>query len=108
MTGSGYGHVLVGAPGASPAGAVILSPGGNPPSTEDLITLTGEVAGDHFGYTVGGASRAPPSFSGDPRPDTAAGPHPEARRGGHGGPPPYSRSTILVVAVRSPATTLRK
>jgi hypothetical protein len=78
VTGSGFSHLLVGAPGSDAGGAeagrFLLSPGGDPPDPGELIELLGEHGGDQFGYTVaGGAGLQPPSFTGASRPDIAVG-----------------------------------
>jgi len=78
VTGSGYSAFVAGAPltdvGGSDAGTVVLSPGGNPPRTTDLIYYRGEAAGDELGYAVaGGAGISGLSFAGDNKPDFAAG-----------------------------------
>ena len=49
---------------------VVLSPGGDPPSPDDLVFLDGEEADDEFGFSVSGAAAfGARSFSGDGRPD---------------------------------------
>ena len=78
VTGSGFSHLLVGAPGSDvgglDAGRIVLSPGGNPPRLGELILLDGEQAGDQFGYAVaGGAQISGLSFGGGLRPDIASG-----------------------------------
>ncbi len=77
-TGSGYGHLLVGVPGRDDAGAdnglAILVPGGAPPSPSDVLILTGEGAGDQYGYAVAGiAPRASGTFTGSAAPDFCVG-----------------------------------
>ncbi len=78
VTGSGYGHFVVGAPGddsaGTDAGKVILSPGGDPPEQGALISINGESAGDQFGYAVAGdAGTSNLSFTGSSRPDFGVG-----------------------------------
>jgi hypothetical protein len=78
ITGSGFSHVLVGAPGGwkggIPVGRAVVSPGGNPPETEDIFSLYGEAPDDQFGYAVAGAAGlGEKSFSGDSGPDLAIG-----------------------------------
>jgi hypothetical protein len=76
VTGSGYGHILAGAPGGgdwlSRPGRAFLSPGGDPPNAGDTIELVGEADGDQFGHSVSGGPAAP-SFAGDPRPEVVIG-----------------------------------
>jgi hypothetical protein len=53
---------------------VILSPGGDPPSQGDLVTIEAEQVGDEFGFAVGGVGATSPlSHMGDDRPDFAVG-----------------------------------
>jgi hypothetical protein len=70
VTGSGFGHFLVGAPGAG-EGTAILSPGGDPPVGSENIVLRGETSGDDFGYSVAGGTTL--SFTGSADPDLAIG-----------------------------------
>lgn len=78
VTGSGYSHFIVGAPGndaaGTDAGRILISPGGNPPQQGSLISINGEAAGDEFGYAVAGVAGASNlSFTGASRPDVAIG-----------------------------------
>jgi hypothetical protein len=77
-SGSGYDHVLAGAPGGveggSDVGRIVLSPGGDPPLDSELVSFYGENTDDQLGFAVaGGAGLGGLSFTGDPRPDMATG-----------------------------------
>jgi hypothetical protein len=78
VTGSGYGHVVAGGPGAtqshSVVGRFVLSPGGDPPGPGDHIVEYGEAEDDQFGYAVAGvAGGSGLSHMGDTKPDFAVG-----------------------------------
>jgi hypothetical protein len=74
VTGSGFDHAIAGAPGGAGGGRVFVSPGGDPPSHGDLITIEAEQAGDEFGFSVGGVGALGTlSHMGDEKPDLAAG-----------------------------------
>lgn len=75
VTGSGYSHMLAGAPGAthgsSIVGRFVLSPGGDPPDPAGQMTEYGENADDQLGFAVAGSRQL--SYMGDDRPDIAVG-----------------------------------
>jgi hypothetical protein len=78
VTGSGYGHFLAGAPGAtqgsSAVGRFVLSPGGDPPSVGDHIVELGEADDDQFGFAIAGlAGHEHLTYMGDAKPDFAVG-----------------------------------
>ena len=78
VSGSGFGHLLVGVPGRDDPGAdsglVVVIPGGEPPSPDDFLYLSGEAASDQYGYVVAGiAPRAGGSFTGASAPDFCVG-----------------------------------
>ncbi len=69
VTGSGFSHVVIGAPDYDNAGSfcgrVLLCPGGNPISPAGYINLYGEGSGAEFGGAVAGAAaHGARSFSG--------------------------------------------